>query len=800
MSSSASQSPALSFGPTATFPTATSFQSSDAVSGHSSSYTGSSSYPNNSFRMKGETSSFNYDEQAPRSQQPHGNYIHHDPSHMGSLAQTQALGASGQQYGESSRSVGGGHFFPQHTRHSSLASSIGHLGLSNSEPPSAVHDDPSGLSSYGAYNNQRTGLGAGAILTMPETSPSRSRFPMTTNYPDTRQTARSQPGRPVGLGFGLPGGSDAISPKFRGHGALPDGSTDSPRSLKRAAEHLEDPRGSTDHSNQLRRPASFPVINASANMSYGRPLQADSRSSQTLGRNRGRGGPLAPGQTTPGRPSMLLPASYGEDGRRDSFGSSQAIQSPFVGSSTSSEDLPPQYPMGGFPQLVRSTQIPGATGAPGSLGNDSTYSPPSMADAPKARLELHGNLNDMAVGWSHDEWRSGRRLVQFWRRQEGPVIHATWRPISPSQYVPNSIVISCIFRDEKNECFVTSVDTIYLLEALVASRFTVEEKNRIRRNLEGFRPITVSKSKRECDAFFKRIMSFPNPKPRNIEKDVKVFPWKVLASALCKIISKYSPLYDSSMMLSEPWAPELGPSPPMVGAPGMVDIGRYRDAEYPPAPASAPAFRDDQYERQGYPGGSSAYGPPHGGGAGSGPMYAPMYGTTTNPPLDLHSRSRSTGSTFAFQELMPGHPGTGQMGLGHGGGALGGYPTAGPTETVAFPTQGGDPGYAHQGGAVAGYAAFPSEGAGATGTTADGSSGVAAAAAATTAAGANPTTSAPVAAGTAADEGVKLEPEGIYGQAAASLDQGRSGSLGHHRDMSGSTLAGATGYYSERRG
>jgi hypothetical protein len=33
--------------------------------------------------------------------------------------------------------------------------------------------------------------------------------------------------------------------------------------------------------------------------------------------------------------------------------------------------------------------------------------------------------------------------------------------------------------------YVTSVDTIYLLESLVAVRFTVEEKNRIRRNLEG---------------------------------------------------------------------------------------------------------------------------------------------------------------------------------------------------------------------------------------------------------------------------------------------------------------------------
>jgi hypothetical protein len=102
-----------------------------------------------------------------------------------------------------------------------------------------------------------------------------------------------------------------------------------------------------------------------------------------------------------------------------------------------------------------------------------------------------------------------------------------------------SICISCIYWEERAECFVTSVDTIFLLEQLVAARFTVEEKNRIRRNLEGFRPLTVSKGKQESEEFFKVIMAFPTPKPRNIEKDVKVFHWKDLASALKKIISKY---------------------------------------------------------------------------------------------------------------------------------------------------------------------------------------------------------------------------------------------------------------------
>ena len=114
-----------------------------------------------------------------------------------------------------------------------------------------------------------------------------------------------------------------------------------------------------------------------------------------------------------------------------------------------------------------------------------------------------------------------------------------FRPVPQEHFQPNSIVISCIYREDKNECFVTSVDAIYLLEALVGTRFTVEEKNRIRRNLEGFRPITVSKTKPGSEAFFKLIMSFPNPKPRNIEKDVKVFPWSIFGPALKKIISKY---------------------------------------------------------------------------------------------------------------------------------------------------------------------------------------------------------------------------------------------------------------------
>ena len=145
----------------------------------------------------------------------------------------------------------------------------------------------------------------------------------------------------------------------------------------------------------------------------------------------------------------------------------------------------------------------------------------------------------MTQNWTSEEREARRRLVEFNRVQSGSIVTTSFKPVSPDDRTSNNACVSCIYWEERDEYFVTSVDTIALLEALVAVRFTVEEKNRIRRNLEGFKPLTVSKLKEDTDSFFKLIMSFPNPKPRNIEKDVKVFPWSILEPSLKKIFGKY---------------------------------------------------------------------------------------------------------------------------------------------------------------------------------------------------------------------------------------------------------------------
>lgn len=200
------------------------------------------------------------------------------------------------------------------------------------------------------------------------------------------------------------------------------------------------------------------------------------------------------------------------------------------------------------PPLIRTTELqqrssPASSphgGHPGSQYNAYPLYPK------KAKLEINGDLDAMVSNWTDEEWESKRRIVQFNRTQLGSTITITFHPVTADERPPHAVCISCIYWEERKECFVTSVDTIYLLEQLVAApaRFTTEEKNRIRRNLEGFRPFTVSKAKPDSEEFFKVIMAFPTPKPRHIEKDVKVFHWKDLTAALKKIVGKYVSLLD----------------------------------------------------------------------------------------------------------------------------------------------------------------------------------------------------------------------------------------------------------------
>ncbi|KAJ6499426.1 hypothetical protein C8R45DRAFT_115290 [Mycena sanguinolenta] len=188
-------------------------------------------------------------------------------------------------------------------------------------------------------------------------------------------------------------------------------------------------------------------------------------------------------------------------------------------------------------------------------------------------LEIVTPLDSVCSGWDDAELDSGRRLVRFHKVQDGRRVILSCETIKQEEYCEADSVVSCIYREQTETCYVTSVDIIYLLERLTNDQFPVEEKNRIRRNLEGFRPTTVSKHKPGSEAFFQRIMDFPDPKPRNIEKDLKVFEWCVLGQALEKIMSKYS-IYTSSPTDSTSSLPEESGSDlyhPLTHVPSHVD-------------------------------------------------------------------------------------------------------------------------------------------------------------------------------------------------------------------------------------
>ncbi|OCH91818.1 hypothetical protein OBBRIDRAFT_714885, partial [Obba rivulosa] len=148
-------------------------------------------------------------------------------------------------------------------------------------------------------------------------------------------------------------------------------------------------------------------------------------------------------------------------------------------------------------------------------------------------------IEDLAKGWDADELAARRRLVRFTHAQDGSVIRAAAAPLRRADCVPGDTVVSCIYSADEDACFVTSVDIIALVEALIGMQLKLEPKNRIRRNLEGFSHTTVSKKQPSTEAFFRQIMEYGHPRPRRIQKDIKVFRWEELPQALEKLVVRY---------------------------------------------------------------------------------------------------------------------------------------------------------------------------------------------------------------------------------------------------------------------
>lgn len=140
------------------------------------------------------------------------------------------------------------------------------------------------------------------------------------------------------------------------------------------------------------------------------------------------------------------------------------------------------------------------------------------------RAELQKAMNPAT--WHPHELKAQRRIIEFTVFREfqanlSPIVRIQWKAIEQQYWQGNkgnTFAISVIAYDDK--WLITSVDVISSVECFFGTHLCTGEKNRIRRGFEFRTPETLHKGEGSVYAL---VQSFVNPKPRNIDKSVKVF-------------------------------------------------------------------------------------------------------------------------------------------------------------------------------------------------------------------------------------------------------------------------------------
>jgi hypothetical protein len=151
------------------------------------------------------------------------------------------------------------------------------------------------------------------------------------------------------------------------------------------------------------------------------------------------------------------------------------------------------------------------------------------------RIDLHveGELTAVAEGWTSKEIEARRRVVNVQVSPASPSI-----TVSIAGKDREGIVISCIWWQEKTECFATCTDVMRLLEPLLGlGKSNRKGKTRIRRSMDFFKPFVVSESKNQ--EFFRLITNLETPHPWKMKKSLSVLPWRFLEPALRRILEDY---------------------------------------------------------------------------------------------------------------------------------------------------------------------------------------------------------------------------------------------------------------------
>lgn len=202
------------------------------------------------------------------------------------------------------------------------------------------------------------------------------------------------------------------------------------------------------------------------------------------------------------------------------------------------------------------------------IQDETTVQPTKRSRFTQHFIEFASDISLLTENWTEEEINSGRRIVKFVKLSDG-VYDVSAHPCSDYSY--DDIAVSCIYFKELDGYYITSVDIVYLMEALLDKSFSTEDRNRIRRNLERLKPVNCSKAVH--NGSFWQIMSYEEPRPRNIEKDIKVFEWKKLQNALVKVLDKFGDVKIATKTQPEysPCISDLFPTPDSLDQSPIAD-------------------------------------------------------------------------------------------------------------------------------------------------------------------------------------------------------------------------------------
>jgi len=241
----------------------------------------------------------------------------------------------------------------------------------------------------------------------------------------------------------------------------------------------------------------------------------------------------------------------------------QRLASQLLYSETSPpSNFEPDYLAIDFSNVFNAPQQQSQPGATSEQQSTAQHIPSSQEDTPEAdqsgesyilnfidKPETFGDITQ----WTQQEIRDGRRIIKFDFTKVDRVLNIQCCPINSEDYRETMLTISCVYwypnpagelqHKSAGGCIFTSVDVInviaQLADKLKSDRAVdIKEKNRIRRNLEVLGPQTVKKEGVTLQ-FFNQLMGYSSPKTRNIEKDIKVFQWHNISTALKKVMHQY---------------------------------------------------------------------------------------------------------------------------------------------------------------------------------------------------------------------------------------------------------------------